>query len=55
VTLGQNGCQGDTGCLRLAAKYRVSQKSEKQFLVSGKYLKNCVKSTIVKKLDFDAL
>jgi len=42
--LGQNGCQGDTGCLRLATDYRMSQKSEKQFSVSGKYLKNCVKS-----------
>jgi len=41
--LGQNGCQGDTGCLRLAAEYRVSQKSEKKNLISGKYLKNCVK------------
>jgi len=43
-TVGQNGCQGATGYLRLAAEYRMSQKSEKQFLVSGKYLKNCVKS-----------
>jgi len=34
----------------------VSQKSEKQFLEnSGNYLKNCVKSKIVKKLDFEAL
>jgi len=47
-----------SGRLRLAAEYRVSQKSEKQFLVSGKYLKNCLKSKkvkIVKKLVFDAL
>jgi len=52
------GAKWMSGCLRLAAEYRVSQKSEKQFLVSGKYLKNCVKTKmikIVKKLDFAAL